>query len=119
MTINERIRLLYENSGERSIRRYAHKMGIPPTTLNECIKGAEPRVSLIKAILDGEPSISSEWLLRGTGEMFLQSGDGKSGDEEELKKEIFRLETENKLLREFAGLRTSSSDVESSKEKSE
>lgn len=69
LTINERINALYKNSGERSIRSFAIKVGIAPTTLNECIKGSEPRFSLLNALLNGIPSISAEWLLRGEGEM--------------------------------------------------
>lgn len=68
--INERIRSLYELSKCKSIRSYANKINVPSTTLNECIKGSEPRYTLIKSILDGEPSLSSEWLLTGKGEMF-------------------------------------------------
>lgn len=68
-TINERINALYKNSGERSVRSFAIKIGIAPTTLNECIKGSEPRFSLLNALLNGMPSISADWLLRGEGEM--------------------------------------------------
>lgn len=72
-TINQRIKSIFLQSGERSIRSYALSIGVAPTTLNECIKGSEPRFSLIKSILDGNPSISAEWLLRGTGDMELSS----------------------------------------------
>lgn len=113
-TINERIKRLYERSGERSIRSYALKIGVAPTTLNECIKGAEPRFSLLKAILDGEPYISSEWFLRGTGNMVIEENSIDSIEIEELKTEIFRLETENKVLREMLGLKA----AKESKEKS-
>ena len=71
ISINERINELYLNSGEKSIRRYALSINVAPTTLNECIKGSEPRFSLLSAILNGNPSISAEWLMRGKGEMFL------------------------------------------------
>lgn len=71
-TVNDRIKLLFERSGEKSIRQYAIKIGVAPTTLNECIKGAEPRYGLVRKILDSEPSISTEWLLRGEGEMIKE-----------------------------------------------
>lgn len=103
-TINERIKLLYEKSGERSVRSYALKISVPPTTLNECIKGSEPRFSLIKAILDGEPLASAEWLLRGKGEMLNSSSSVDSSIIEELKAEINQLKGENRILREQAGL---------------
>lgn len=80
-TINQRIKSIFLQSGERSIRSYALSIGVAPTTLNECIKGSEPRFSLIKSILDGNPSISAEWLLRGTGDMELSSTAEKLEDE--------------------------------------
>ena len=69
-TVNERIKTLFEISKSKSIRNYALKIGVPPTTLNECIKGSEPRFSLLNAILNGEPSISANWLMNGEGNMF-------------------------------------------------
>lgn len=102
-TVNERVKAVFEKSGERSIRSYALKKGIPPTTLNECIKGAEPRFSLLKAILDGEPSISAEWLIRGIGRMEItETIDAKKI--EELNAEINMLKGENRVLREQVGL---------------
>jgi hypothetical protein len=68
-SINERIRILFSKSGEKSIRQYAIKIGVAPTTLNECIKGAEPKYTLLNRIISGEPSISSKWLLTGEGDM--------------------------------------------------
>lgn len=101
-TINERIRLIYERSKERSVRSYALKIAVPPTTLNECIKGSEPRFSLIKAILDGEPSISAEWLIRGIG--YMEKTDLSAEYVEELKAELNQLKGENRVLREQIGL---------------
>ena len=63
------INVLYKRSGQRSVRSYALKIDVAPTTLNKCIKGAEPLFSLLSAILNGEPFISAEWLLRNIGEM--------------------------------------------------
>lgn len=102
-TINERIEALYKRSGQRSVRSYALKIGVAPTTLNECIKGAEPRFSLLNAILNGEPSVSAEWLLRGIGEI---EGVKSSNLEiiEELKAENNMLKGENRVLREQLGL---------------
>lgn len=97
-TINERIRLIYKRSNERSVRSYAMKINVAPTTLNECIKGAEPRFSLIKSILDGEPSISAEWLMRGVGDM--EKAETSSELIEELKAKMNQLIGENRILRE-------------------
>ncbi len=102
-TINERIEVLYKRSGQRSVRSYALKIGVAPTTLNECIKGAEPRFSLLSAILNGEPSISAEWLLRNIGEM-EKSESSNSEIIEELKAENNMLRGENRVLREQLGL---------------
>lgn len=87
-SINERISQLYEDSGERSIRSYAMKIGVAPTTLNECIKGSEPRFSILSSILSGNPSISAEWLLRGVGNMYKNveastNAEASAEDEEE------------------------------------
>lgn len=114
-SVNKRIEMIYAESKEKSIRSYALKRGIPPTTLNECIKGAEPRYSLLRLLLDGEPSISAEWLLRGKGEMYLQSGDVKTEDLQFLKEKIIRLEAENKVLREVAGLHNDNDKVTNEK----
>lgn len=101
-TINERVRAIYKKSGARSVRSYALKIGVPPTTLNECIKGSEPRFSLLKSILDGEPSISAEWLIRGKGDM--ETSITSYVQVEELKAEINQLKGENRILREQLGL---------------
>ncbi len=63
------INVLYKRSGQRSVRSYALKIDVAPTTLNKCIKGAKPHFSLLSVILNGEPFISAEWLLRNIGEM--------------------------------------------------
>ncbi|MFK2215169.1 hypothetical protein ACIXJN_09965 [Bacteroides fragilis] len=101
-TINERIKVLYKRSGQRSVRSYALKIGVAPTTLNECIKGAEPRFSLLSAILNGEPSISAEWLLRNIGEM--EKSESSLEIIEELKAENNMLKGENRVFREQLGL---------------
>jgi hypothetical protein len=79
ISINDRIGALYEHSGEKSIRKFALKIGVAPTTLNECIKGSEPRFSLLESIVNGCPFVSLEWLLTGKGEMqkkdFLKKND--------------------------------------------
>lgn len=110
--VNERIKCLFLRSGERSVRSYALKLGIAPTTLNECIKGAEPRFSLLKAILDGEPSISAEWLLRGVGDMEIVNR-SKDVIVEELQAEINMLKGENRVLREQVGLGDRKDDTRS------
>ncbi len=97
-TVNERSIAIYKKSKARSVRSYALKIGVPPTTLNECIKGSESRFSLLKSILDGEPSISAEWLIRGKRNM--ETSIIISVQVEELKAEINQFKGENCILRE-------------------
>ena len=82
-SVNERINQLYKDSRERSIRSYAIKIGVAPTTLNECIKGSEPRFSILSSILTGNPSISAEWLMRGTGNMYKNEEASTNNEPEE------------------------------------
>ena len=63
-------------------------------------------IDLILSFLNNYPEISAEWLLRGKGEMYLQSGDGKTDNLQFLREENIRLRAENKVLREVAGLRS-------------
>ncbi len=107
-SINERIKAVYEHSREKSVRAYAIKIGIPPTTLNECIKNStEPRYSLIKRIIDSTPGLSIKWLLTGEGEMFEEvekvssKESGDSGEMQKLKERIKYLEGSNDALREL------------------
>jgi hypothetical protein len=89
-SVNERINQLYKDSRERSIRSYAIKIGVAPTTLNECIKGSEPRFSILSSILTGNPSISAEWLMRGTGNMYKNEEASTNNEpEEESEKDRF------------------------------
>lgn len=97
------INVLYKRSGQRSVRSYALKIDVAPTTLNKCIKGAEPLFSLLSAILNGEPFISAEWLLRNIGEM-EKSTSPNLEIIESLKAENNMLRGENRVLREQLGL---------------
>lgn len=69
-TVNERIRLVMKHFGYRSVRAFATRIGIAPTSLNDVIRnGAEPKFSTLYKILTAEPTLSAEWLLRGNGKM--------------------------------------------------
>lgn len=63
-TINERIKAILHQSKYRSIRSFAERIDVAPTSLNGVINGAEPRYSTLYKILSVEPSISAEWLIR-------------------------------------------------------
>lgn len=98
----ERIKAILE-SKSKSIREFSAMINVNYNTLNQQIKG-ERSVSLdvFQAILNSFEDISAEWLLRGKGEMYLQGGDSKSdeptGEVEELKEEILRLQGEVRAL---------------------
>jgi len=103
-SITQRIIELYNSTGYKSVRLWASILEIPYTTLSEIMRGAEPRYTTIKCILDGNPLISAEWLLRGEGEMKRASNTIDNPIIEELKAEINQLKGENRILREQAGL---------------
>lgn len=74
-TINERINAILHQSKYRSIRSFAERIDVAPTSLNGVINGAEPRYSTLYKILSVEPSISAEWLMRGEGNMLRTTDD--------------------------------------------
>lgn len=72
-TVNERIANIISFYGYKSKRAFADKIGVAQTSLNDILKGAEPKYSTLYKILLAEPLVSAEWLLRGTGDMELSS----------------------------------------------
>lgn len=103
--VNERIKMIIEECGYKSRRSFSEKIGVAQTSLNDILRGAEPKYSTLLKILLAEPLISAEWLLRGKGSMFLS--DEQHVDEsivEQLNHRITWLEAQNALLREQAGL---------------
>lgn len=98
----ERVKLICE-SKSKSIREFSAMINVNYNTLNQQIKG-ERSVSLdvLQAILNSFEDISAEWLLRGKGEMYLQTPDSKVDDPadevEILKDEILRLQGEVRAL---------------------
>lgn len=110
-TVNERIALIISEFKFKSKRAFAEKIGIAQTSFNDILKGAEPKYSTLYKILKAEPLISSDWLLLGKGDM-IKEDINKENTEiislkkelEESKKEIFRLEGENSIMREQLGL---------------
>lgn len=78
--ITDRLNQLVDNSLYKSRRALASAAGIPQVTFNDNIRGtSEPRFSTLAAILSALPNVSAEWLMRGTGEMFLS--ENKEGGE--------------------------------------
>lgn len=69
-SINERVKQIVDRLGYKSIRQFAIKINIAPTSLNDVVKNnAEPKFSTLDKIIKAEPSISPDWLLTGKGEM--------------------------------------------------
>lgn len=113
-TINERIALIISEFKYKSKRSFAERIGLAQTSLNDVLRGAEPKFSTLNKILKAEPLISSEWLLTGDGPMLKDSSSNSNVDvvrlENEIKilrdelkdcyKEIGRLEGENRILRD-------------------
>lgn len=89
-TVNERIALIISQCGYKSKRSFAEKIGVAQTSLNDILRGAEPKYSTLYKILEAEPLISAEWLLRGKGEMLIASSPNEKKEEEALAESLFR-----------------------------
>lgn len=113
-SVNERINMIIREYDYKSVNQLANKIGVARTSLNDIVKNnAEPKYSTLLKILEAEPSISAEWLLRGEGEMKKQSSEIVSEDNikidinmdskdvviKALTEKIQRLESENAELR--------------------
>lgn len=61
---------------EMTERAFAERLKIPQTTLNSSLKSAKGiSLSVISLILDTFSDVSSEWLMRGEGDMFGRKND--------------------------------------------
>lgn len=99
--INKRIKCIIEHLSI-SDREFAKQISLPQTTISNIFnRDSDVKYSVLEAILTQYGFISAEWLMRGKGEMILTG----STNPEDSEKEIFRLRTENKLLREMIGLK--------------
>lgn len=73
--IIQRIRLLLEARNE-SVNAFAASISMKQTTVNNYFLGKRaPSFELIDSILKYIPEVSAEWLLRGTGSMYLSTND--------------------------------------------
>lgn len=70
MSINERVTLAQEYFYPNDLTSFCKKVGIPYTTLKEISNGKnEPSFKNILKIIVAYPQISTDWLLKGEGEM--------------------------------------------------
>lgn len=71
----ERIKALIAHLG-LSTRAFAIKCGLRQNTLSNQLNGMrELSLPTVSAILSSYPEVSAEWLMRGTGPMFISSED--------------------------------------------
>lgn len=56
---------------ERSVTRFAEVIGIAQTTLNQQLVVGKIASSTLEQLLVAYPDISAEWLMRGTGGMYI------------------------------------------------
>lgn len=69
MTLPERLQEILRYS-QLSVRGLAIKCGLKQQTLDKHIKGiAEPSANTLTGIANAYPEISTEWLIKGEGEM--------------------------------------------------
>ena len=100
--VYQRIKEVIENNGV-SITKLSSELGLSQTTLNRQVTGVSAlSSSVIEAILTYFPNLSAEWLLRGKGEMYLQSNSDNlnqsASDLEKLREENLRLQGEIRAL---------------------
>lgn len=75
-------------------RSFALKCGIPQNTLNNYINGLrKPSYDFVEKVFLANPDLSSEWLIRGTGEMLLSQMDNTDKQAERLNKLIDTITT--------------------------
>lgn len=67
----ERLKTLIFKMGKNQ-SSFASSVGVSHTAIGKIVKGeTQPRFSLIDSILKAYPEVSRDWLLEGTGEMFI------------------------------------------------
>lgn len=88
----------------KSVTEFSKILGVPQTTLNSQINGTRSvSLEVVAALLRAYPDISSDWLLRGVGEMIATAPSlVRSADDEikiqKLTMDVERLERENAIL---------------------
>lgn len=111
----ERVKKLIDCKS-KSVREFANMINVKQVTLNQQIAGSRSlSLDVISAILNSFEDISAEWLLRGTGEMYianksvcyvenLSEANSEYESYREMHDRIVALEAENNVLREMVGL---------------
>ncbi|WP_300700917.1 helix-turn-helix transcriptional regulator [Bacteroides sp.] len=82
-------------------RAFAIKCGIKQNTLSRQLSGvSEISVQTINAILDNYEDISSEWLIRGKGEMLISANQQKDESSERISMLVDTITTLQKTINE-------------------
>ena len=68
-TINQRIAMIVERSNCKSTRQFSMKIGVAQTSFSALLHDTEPKFSTLQKILQAEPDVNAEWLMRGVGDM--------------------------------------------------
>lgn len=70
-TTNQRLKRIIDKS-DLSVNAFAKRVDVPQTTLSNMIKrGTEPSTKTLNAVLSAFPEVNPDWLLTGSGEMYL------------------------------------------------
>lgn len=74
-TINERIAAVIEDCG-MNVTTFSKMIGVAQTSLRGVVKdGAEPKFTTLEKIIIAEPSINTNWLITGKGEMRVKEAE--------------------------------------------
>lgn len=72
-TTNQRLKRIIDKSN-LSVNAFAKRVDVPQTTLSNMIKrGTEPSTKTLNAVLSAFPEVNPDWLLTGSGEMYLSN----------------------------------------------
>lgn len=73
-SVNQRIRQIIENKS-LSVNAFANAISVAQGTLASMLnRGTEPSNKTLNAVLSAFPEVNPDWLLTGSGEMYLSNG---------------------------------------------
>lgn len=106
----QRIKWIYEQKSI-SEREFANYVGINPKTINQQFKGERSlSLDVVLGVISSFEDISTEWLLRGKGDIILTDEASKI---KSLEAECNQLLGENRALREMLGMKEKDSSSKS------
>lgn len=75
MTVNQRIEELVNKYSEGNVSQFAKMIGVSHTSIASMLPGgreSKPGYEILAKITDAIPAISSDWLLKGKGDMLVK-----------------------------------------------